>query len=156
MKRSIAYLSTALLLAGTSLAVAQTQNQNGTSPQTPGMSQSHGSALGAQQASDNGSGAMSNSKSSPGAMSNSNSSPSAMSTQRSSVNRTASNAGTNSRQEVQQVQQALEQNGEHVRADGILGPRTRQALRDYQQKNGLQASGQLDQQTLQKLNVAGR
>lgn len=163
MKRSIAYLSTALLLAGTSLAFAQTQNPNATSKQSPGMSQNYGSsATGAQQAPGNASGATSNSNQSSNSMSNGNSSanPSsaAMSNQgnqQSSANR--SNSGVNSRQEIQQVQQALDQKGgQHLRTDGILGPRTREALRDYQHKNGLQASGQLDQQTLQKLNVAGR
>ena len=55
--------------------------------------------------------------------------------------------------QVRKVQSALKDNGEHVKVDGIWGPRTSQALRDYQQKNGLQASGQLDDQTKQKLNV---
>lgn len=57
-------------------------------------------------------------------------------------------------QQVQQVQEALNQSGEQVKVDGIWGPRTSQALRVFQQKNGLQPSGQLDDQTMQKLNIA--
>jgi murein L,D-transpeptidase YcbB/YkuD len=55
--------------------------------------------------------------------------------------------------EVRKVQSALNENGEDVKVDGRWGPQTSQALRDYQQKNGLQASGHLDDQTKQKLNV---
>lgn len=58
-----------------------------------------------------------------------------------------------SRAEVRQVQAALRRNGERVKVDGRWGPKTSQALRDYQQKSGLQASGELDDETLQKLNV---
>jgi len=62
-------------------------------------------------------------------------------------------AGARSPDEVRKVQSALNQNGEDVKVDGRWGPQTSQALRDYQQKNGLQVSGQLDEQTKQKLNV---
>lgn len=62
-------------------------------------------------------------------------------------------SGKPSRSEVRQVQAALNQSGERVKVDGKWGPRTSQALRDYQQKNGLQASGQLDDATMQKLNI---
>ncbi len=37
--------------------------------------------------------------------------------------------------------------------DGVWGPRTQAAVRPYQQKNNLNASGQLDQPTLASLNV---
>ena len=56
---------------------------------------------------------------------------------------------------VSKLQQALNDNGESVKVDGVMGPSTEKALRSYQQKNGLQASGQLDDQTRQKLNLGG-
>jgi murein L,D-transpeptidase YcbB/YkuD len=68
----------------------------------------------------------------------------------------SSMADTQSPEEVQRVQAALNQKGERVKVDGIWGPQTEQALRDFQRKNGLQASGRLDGQTLQKLNVASQ
>ena len=54
--------------------------------------------------------------------------------------------------EVRQAQQALQ--SEHLyngQVDGIMGPQTRQALRQYQHQNGLKETAQLDQQTMQKL-----
>jgi murein L,D-transpeptidase YcbB/YkuD len=69
-------------------------------------------------------------------------------------NGTGSMAATQSPEEVQKIQTALNQKGERVKVDGVWGPQTAQAVRDFQKKNGLQASGQLDDQTLQKLNVA--
>lgn len=55
---------------------------------------------------------------------------------------------------VRQVQQALQQqNMFHGQVDGVWGPRTQAAVRQYQQKNNLNTSGQLDQQTLASLNV---
>lgn len=56
-------------------------------------------------------------------------------------------------EEVRRLQAALQRNGETIKVDGIWGPQTEQALRDYQQKNGLQTSGQLDEQTRNKLNL---
>jgi Putative peptidoglycan binding domain len=40
--------------------------------------------------------------------------------------------------------------------DGILGPQTQAALRNFQQRHGLSQTGQLDQETLRALNVAER
>ena len=67
--------------------------------------------------------------------------------------RSGATSSRRSSEEVRRVQSALKDNGEDVKVDGVFGRQTRQALRDYQQKNGLQASGQLDEQTLEKLNV---
>ena len=53
---------------------------------------------------------------------------------------------------IRQVQQALQQQGlYHARVDGVWGPQTEAAVRSYQQNNNLNASGQLDQQTMASL-----
>jgi murein L,D-transpeptidase YcbB/YkuD len=39
--------------------------------------------------------------------------------------------------------------------DGVMGPRTARALKDFQKAEGLQATGQLDSQTREKLGVEG-
>ena len=53
------------------------------------------------------------------------------------------------------AQQALDQKGFHAgRADGILGPRTKQALSMFQQQQKLQRTGQLDNRTLSALGVS--
>lgn len=58
---------------------------------------------------------------------------------------------------VRSAQESLQRNGLEVGPlDGILGPRTQAALREYQQKRGLPASGRLDAETLQSLDVVDR
>ena len=60
-----------------------------------------------------------------------------------------------SQNEVRQIQQKLDQKGfSSGRTDGKLGPETKTALRDFQKKNGLQQTGQPDQQTLAKLGMS--
>jgi N-acetylmuramoyl-L-alanine amidase len=55
---------------------------------------------------------------------------------------------------VREVQQALQNKGHDVGAiDGVMGPRTESALRDFQQKQGLTRSGRIDAQTLSALEV---
>ena len=57
-----------------------------------------------------------------------------------------------SKDEIRQVQQELKDQGLYRGAvDGIMGPETKQALRHFQQKNGLPTTAELDQQTLAKL-----
>jgi peptidoglycan hydrolase-like protein with peptidoglycan-binding domain len=51
---------------------------------------------------------------------------------------------------IKQVQTKL-----NVKADGIIGPETQKALKDFQSSKGLPANGQLDQQTLSALGVSG-
>ena len=57
--------------------------------------------------------------------------------------------------EVMALQQALQQQGENVKPDGVWGPTTQAALKHYQQQSGLPATGQLDQATRAKLNLPG-
>jgi peptidoglycan hydrolase-like protein with peptidoglycan-binding domain len=58
-----------------------------------------------------------------------------------------------SKQEIKSVQMALNKEGYKLTPDGILGKYTKRALREFQKKNGLKATGQPDSQTLAKLNL---
>jgi len=56
------------------------------------------------------------------------------------------------RNQVMEVQQKLQADNLYSgKIDGIMGPETRQALQQYQQKNGLQATARLDKQTLNSI-----
>jgi peptidoglycan hydrolase-like protein with peptidoglycan-binding domain len=59
-----------------------------------------------------------------------------------------------SQETIKQAQEKLSAAGHEVQADGIMGPKTQAALKEFQQQKGLQASGQLDQQTLSALGVS--
>jgi peptidoglycan hydrolase-like protein with peptidoglycan-binding domain len=54
---------------------------------------------------------------------------------------------------IKQAQEKLSSKGHDVQADGVLGPKTQAALKEFQQKEGIQASGRLDQETLAALGV---
>jgi peptidoglycan hydrolase-like protein with peptidoglycan-binding domain len=57
--------------------------------------------------------------------------------------------------QVKAAQQALKDKGHDPGAiDGVMGPKTQAAVRDFQSKEGLKASGRLDTETLAKLGVA--
>lgn len=59
-------------------------------------------------------------------------------------------------QTVQDIQQALNDKGfDSGKVDGIMGPNTQKALRDFQEDQGMQASGQPDQETLSALGIQG-
>ena len=56
--------------------------------------------------------------------------------------------------DVRQVQESLKNQGQNPGPiDGIMGPQTRQALRQFQKTNGLPQTGSLDVETQQKLNI---
>ena len=58
--------------------------------------------------------------------------------------------------QVSQIQQALNDKGLNAGpVDGKMGPKTKAALKQFQQSQGLQASGQVDQQTLAALTING-
>ncbi len=60
-----------------------------------------------------------------------------------------------SHQTVRQIQTALKRNGVYSgRVDGVWGPKTQNGVSQFQQKNGLQATGSLDEPTFQALRVA--
>lgn len=55
---------------------------------------------------------------------------------------------------VREVQQALQSKGYDVGPiDGVMGPRTESALREFQQQQGLARSGRIDAQTMSALEV---
>ena len=58
--------------------------------------------------------------------------------------------------EIREVQRVLIQRGFSVEIDGRLGPRTRQALIQFQRREGLQATGQIDSRTVTSLGVSVR
>lgn len=57
------------------------------------------------------------------------------------------------RETVRKAQQALNQEGYSLQVDGIVGPQTRGAVKQFQQDKGLQASGELDGNTLSELGI---
>lgn len=54
---------------------------------------------------------------------------------------------------VKNLQTALNGQGYQIKADGLMGKKTRHALKDFQKKNGLKASGRLDKATKAKLGL---
>lgn len=58
--------------------------------------------------------------------------------------------------EIREVQLVLIQRGFSVETDGVFGPRTRQALIQFQQRQGLQATGRIDSRTIAELGVSIR
>ena len=68
--------------------------------------------------------------------------------------KTAERHESMSRKRVEAIQAALNQSGETVKVDGILGHKTTAALKDFQQKHGIKATGRADKATLSQLKVA--
>lgn len=58
--------------------------------------------------------------------------------------------------QVRQVQEELAERGHQIDVDGIWGPKTQQALRDFQKEQGMQETGQLNQQTASALGLSGQ
>ncbi len=59
-----------------------------------------------------------------------------------------------SRDEVKKVQEALKSKGEDPgNVDGVMGKKTKEALRDFQKTNGLKVTGAMDRETANKLGV---
>ncbi|GEM_PF-1245253 len=57
---------------------------------------------------------------------------------------------------IRMLQQALRSEGYNIGVDGIVGQNTVNALRTFQASNDLQATGELDQETLVMLNLLNR
>lgn len=59
-----------------------------------------------------------------------------------------------SKEQLRAAQEALKKHGMYEgQVDGIMGPKTRAAVQEFQKKEGLQTTGRLDQQTLSRLGV---
>lgn len=59
-----------------------------------------------------------------------------------------------SRDTVKEAQQALQEKGHNPGPiDGLMGPNTRQAIRAFQKEQNIKATGNLDQETAQRLGV---
>jgi peptidoglycan hydrolase-like protein with peptidoglycan-binding domain len=57
--------------------------------------------------------------------------------------------------EVRQAQQKLKDDGDYTgQVDGKMGPKTAQALKKFQQSNGLPQTGKLDRQTASRLGIS--
>ncbi len=61
------------------------------------------------------------------------------------------------REQVRAAQQALKDKGHDPGSvDGVIGPKTQAALKDFQKAQGIRESGRLDTETMSKLGVEGR
>jgi peptidoglycan hydrolase-like protein with peptidoglycan-binding domain len=59
--------------------------------------------------------------------------------------------------EIKRAQEQLRDQGLYNgKIDGVMGPETKQALQQFQQKNGLPVTATLDQQTMDKLSGGGQ
>jgi Putative peptidoglycan binding domain len=57
-------------------------------------------------------------------------------------------------QDIKKAQEALKNKGHNPGSmDGVIGPQTRQAIRAFQNANGLKATGRLDTETADKLGI---
>ncbi|HEY3303159.1 MAG TPA: peptidoglycan-binding domain-containing protein [Candidatus Binatia bacterium] len=69
----------------------------------------------------------------------------------SGMSRSGATAGN---EEIKKVQQALKDKGQDPGAiDGVMGPKTKDALKAFQEKQGLKATGTLDEQTKKALGI---
>jgi len=65
-----------------------------------------------------------------------------------------SKAVTKGSEEIRKVQEALKDKGEDPGAiDGMMGKKTRAAIRAFQKANGIKVTGTVDDQTAEKLGV---
>jgi len=57
-------------------------------------------------------------------------------------------------QAVKALQEALNKNGAKLKVDGLMGGKTRAALKAYQKANGLKTTGKADKATKAKLGIS--
>jgi peptidoglycan hydrolase-like protein with peptidoglycan-binding domain len=59
-----------------------------------------------------------------------------------------------SSEQIRELQEALKDKGaDPGPVDGIVGPKTKQAIRDFQEEQGIASTGQLDQESLEALDL---
>jgi peptidoglycan hydrolase-like protein with peptidoglycan-binding domain len=59
-------------------------------------------------------------------------------------------------EEIRQVQIMLKQKGFALEVDGMFGPQTKKALVEFQERQGIQASGQIDSRTMTALGLSDK
>ena len=79
--------------------------------------------------------------------------PSQASTSPAPTPRTGAHQATLTRKRIEALQTELNGTGEQLTIDGIWGRKTETALRNFQEKHGLKATGRADAATLQQLNM---
>jgi peptidoglycan hydrolase-like protein with peptidoglycan-binding domain len=135
-----------LAFAGTAAAAGSSYNAtsgNGMSNTTSGGGKAHsGSSKGMSDGGMNNQG-MSNNGTASGSSSAGNSHTS---------NMRQSNTGA-SKAHIKKVQRKLNAQGDQLNVDGVLGPKTRSALKKYQRGHNLPVTGTPNQKTIQKLGA---
>jgi His-Xaa-Ser repeat protein HxsA len=134
-----------------------------TAPQMPGAKQPNGGAPGKTPSTDatkpdTTSPSASTPSASPGTSTTDGAKSDTMKsdTMKSEKGRMGAAAGGN-REQVKAVQQALKDKGHDPgTVDGVMGPKTRGALKDFQKKEGIKDTGRLDQETMTKLGVEAK
>ncbi len=58
--------------------------------------------------------------------------------------------------EIKAVQDALNQHGANLKADGIMGRATKKVLKKFQKDTGLKVTGRIDQATKEKLGIGAK
>ena len=58
--------------------------------------------------------------------------------------------------EIKAVQEALNQHGFNLKADGVMGRATKKALKKFQKDNGLKVTGKIDEPTKEKLGIGAK
>jgi len=81
----------------------------------------------------------------------------AMKSDKSDMMKSGKSARGGNRDQVRAAQQALKDKGHDPGSvDGVMGPKTQAALKDFQKSQGIQETGRLDAETMAKLGVEGR
>jgi peptidoglycan hydrolase-like protein with peptidoglycan-binding domain len=84
------------------------------------------------------------------------SSPSASGDKQSPSTSAGSQSQAGGDEKIKQVQQKLKDQGHDAGpVDGVMGPKTQAALKEFQSAKGLKDSGQLDRETMAALGVSG-
>lgn len=60
--------------------------------------------------------------------------------------------GSNDRNAIKSIQEALSTAGYELEIDGLFGPKTKRAIKEFQREMGLDATGQVGEKTLDKLS----
>ena len=122
--------------SGAGSSKSGSESQKSSDPSATGSSSQRGSSSGSMQTDRGGSGS------------------SVQSDRGSEGSARRASAGSMSKEKVKQVQAALKSKGmDPGPEDGVLGPKTQGALREFQKSNNLTATGRIDEKTASALGV---